>query len=141
LQRYGLQRALEKADVAKAPDQFPPKFGKPRTFIVIGQDDKGLVRPRRLTAHPVLQQADVIAVQSLLCHQHRLDDAFQIVHHFPCSVADHGTQADSFDQAGNSGGVTTDGHQDQDHAFWHLNLAHRPEASKVPPPLCKPACP
>ena len=43
LQRDGLQRALEKADVTQAHDQLASERGKLGTFIMVGQYDKGLI--------------------------------------------------------------------------------------------------
>ena len=91
LKRDGLQRALEKAHVTQANDQLAPERGKLATFIVVGQYDKGLIGPRWLTAHPVLQNADIIAVERLLRHKHDFDDPLEILYHFLKSVADHGT--------------------------------------------------
>ena len=64
------------------------KLFKLGTFIMFGQHDKGLIRPLRLTAHPVLK--NIFAVQRLLRYEHDLDDALQMVHHFPHCVAHHG---------------------------------------------------
>ena len=57
---------------------------------MVGQHDKGLIRPRWLTAHPVFENADVIAVECLLRYKHDLDDPLEILHHFLKRVADDG---------------------------------------------------
>ena len=89
LQRDSLKWALEKANVAKALDQFSPERGELRTFIAVGQYNEGLVRPRGLTAYPLAQGPNTITVESFLRHQHDLDDPLEIVHHFWYRVAYH----------------------------------------------------
>jgi hypothetical protein len=79
-------------------------------LIVIGQYNEGLVRPRWLTAHPVLQNADIIAVERLLRHQYDFDDPLEILYDFLDRFADHGAEASSLDEAGNRGSVAPDGH-------------------------------
>jgi hypothetical protein len=57
---------------------------------MFGQHDTGLIRPLRLTAHPVPKNKNIFAVQRLLRYEHDLDDALLMVHHFPHRVAHHG---------------------------------------------------
>ena len=75
---------------------------------MVRQDDKGLIGPRWLTANPVLQNADLIAVERFLRHEHDLNDPLQILYQFLQRAADHGAQARPFNQRGDSGRVTTD---------------------------------
>ena len=42
-------------------------------------------------AHPVLQNAGIIAVERLLRHNHDFDDPLEILYQFLKIVADHGT--------------------------------------------------